>query len=70
MNIYLLLLAQDFPGGPVFKNLPSNARYVGSIPGWWVRFLVMELRSYMLWPMYHKIPYAELGFHAAEYTHT
>ena len=25
--------SQDFPGGPVFKNLPSNAGDVGSIPG-------------------------------------
>ena len=24
---------RDFPGGPVVKNLPSNAGYVGSIPG-------------------------------------
>ena len=24
---------QDFPGGPVVKNLPSKARNVGSIPG-------------------------------------
>ena len=26
--------AGDFPGGPVVKNLPSNAADVGSIPGW------------------------------------
>ena len=25
---------QDFPGGPVVKNLPSNAGDPGSIPGW------------------------------------
>ena len=25
---------RDFPGGPVVKTLPSNARGVGSIPGW------------------------------------
>ena len=25
--------AQDFPGGPVLKNLPSNAGDVGLIPG-------------------------------------
>ena len=25
---------RDFPGGPVVKNLPSNARDAGSIPGW------------------------------------
>ena len=24
----------DFPGGPLVKNLPSNAGEVGSIPGW------------------------------------
>ena len=24
----------DFPGGPVVKNLPSNAGNAGSIPGW------------------------------------
>ena len=24
----------DFPGGPVVKNLPSNAEDAGSIPGW------------------------------------
>ena len=23
----------DFPGGPVVKNLPSKAGYVGSVPG-------------------------------------
>ena len=23
----------DFPGGPVVKNLPANARDTGSIPG-------------------------------------
>ena len=23
-----------FPGGIVVKNLPDNARHVGSIPGW------------------------------------
>ena len=25
--------ARDFPDGPVVKNLPANARDVGSIPG-------------------------------------
>ena len=24
---------RDFPGGPVVKNPPSNARYAGSTPG-------------------------------------
>ena len=33
------ILAGDFPGGPVAKNLPSNAGDPGSIPG---------LRSHML----------------------
>ena len=23
-----------FPGGPVVKNLPANARVMGLIPGW------------------------------------
>ena len=32
---------QDFPGGPVVKNLPSNAGNAGLI-------LVRELRSHML----------------------
>ena len=27
-------MAWDFPGGPVVKNLPCNARDVGLIPGW------------------------------------
>ena len=27
-------LARDFPGDPVIKNLHSNARDTGSIPGW------------------------------------
>ena len=26
-------MARDFPGGPVFKTLPSNAGGAGSIPG-------------------------------------
>ena len=26
-------MAQDFPGGPVVKNLPFNARDAGLIPG-------------------------------------
>ena len=28
-------LERGFPGGPVVKNLPSNAGDAGSIPGWW-----------------------------------
>ena len=30
---------RDFPGGPVVKNLPSNAGDVGSIPGWGAKIL-------------------------------
>ena len=26
-------MLKDFPGGPVVKNLPVNARDMGSIPG-------------------------------------
>ena len=29
--------SQDFPGGPMVKNLPCNAEDVGSIPGWGTR---------------------------------
>ena len=28
---------RDFPGGPVVKNLPSNAGDAGSIPGWKIK---------------------------------
>ena len=27
-------MKRDFPGGPVVKNLPSNAGDAGLIPGW------------------------------------
>ena len=27
------ICVEDFPGGPVVKNLPVNARDMGSIPG-------------------------------------
>ena len=33
-----MILTRDFPGGPVEKNLPSNAGDVGSIPGRGARF--------------------------------
>ena len=33
---------EDFPGGPVVKNLPSNAGDMGSIPG-------QGTRSHMPW---------------------
>ena len=29
-----MLHSWDLPGGPVVKNLPSNAGDEGSIPGW------------------------------------
>ena len=29
----LIAIMRDFPGGPVLKNLPSNERDTGSIPG-------------------------------------
>ena len=29
----------DFPGGPMVKNLPSNAGNTGSIPGWGTKIL-------------------------------
>ena len=32
-NKYLKVFLKDFPGGPVVKNPPSNARDAGSIPG-------------------------------------
>ena len=28
-----MVLSQDFPVGPVVKNLPANAEDIGSIPG-------------------------------------
>ena len=33
LSIKLTQNFRDFPGGPVVKNLPSNARDMGSIPG-------------------------------------
>ena len=30
----LIVSSRDFPGGPVVKNLLSNAGDMGSIPGW------------------------------------
>ena len=35
----------DVPGGPIVKNLPSNAGDVGSIPGWGTRSCMRQLRS-------------------------
>ena len=39
--LYLKTLSasQDFPGGPVVKNPPSNAGDMGSIPGWGTQIL-------------------------------
>ena len=33
-SFHSFLKLRDSPGGPVVKNLPSNAGDVGSIPGW------------------------------------
>ena len=33
----LEVFLRDFPGGPVVKNPPYNARDMGSIPGWGTR---------------------------------
>ena len=35
---FKIATCQDFPGGPVVKNLPSNAGDTGSIPGLGTRF--------------------------------
>ena len=40
-SLFQKLLAGDFPGGAVFKNLPANAGDTGSIPG--------PGRFHMLW---------------------
>ena len=39
--------SQDFPSGPVVKNLPANAEHVGLIPGWGTKLPCAsgELRS-------------------------
>ena len=37
-KVLLKLCSGDFPGGPVVKNLPSNAGDAGSIPGLGIRF--------------------------------
>ena len=34
LNVTLKWLMRDFPDGPVVKNPPSNARDLGSVPGW------------------------------------
>ena len=35
--ISVKMLSRNFPGGPVVKNLPSNAGDTGSIPGWRIK---------------------------------
>ena len=35
--IFKKVLPEDFPGGPVVKNSPSNAVDMDSIPGWGTR---------------------------------
>ena len=52
MYIFILFKKdRDFPGGPVVKNLPSNAWDVGSIPGQGTKIpqAVGELRSHRPW---------------------
>ena len=39
----------DFPGGPVVKTLPSNARDAGLIPGQGAKIL------YALWPKHQNV---------------
>ena len=34
---------RDFPGGPVVKNLPSNAGDMGSIPVWGTKMPVKPM---------------------------
>ena len=34
LNVTLKWLMRDFPDGSVVKNPPSNAKDLGSIPGW------------------------------------
>ena len=34
INNFITINEWDFPGGPVVKNLPSNAGDTGLIPGW------------------------------------
>ena len=36
--------SRGFPGGPVVNTLPSNARGMGSIPGWGAKI------PHVLWP--------------------
>ena len=39
LNVTLKWLMRDFPDGPVVKNPPSNARDLGSVPGWGTKIL-------------------------------
>ena len=45
---HLKRLYQNFPGGPVVKNLPANAGDTGLIPGWG--------RSHLLWSSWAHAP--------------
>ena len=38
------ILGRDFPGGPVMKNLPSNAGDTSLVPDWEIRSHMPELR--------------------------
>ena len=37
LNDIRVLTLENFPGGPMVKNLPSNAEDPGSIPGWGIK---------------------------------
>ena len=41
-NAVVRTVQQDFHGGSVVKSPPSNARDVGSIPGWGTKTLLFE----------------------------
>ena len=47
-NTSLKKMFEDFPGGPVVRNPPANARDMGSIPG--------PGRFHMLWGNYAHVP--------------
>ena len=53
---------RDFPGGPVIKNLSSNARVTGSIPGWRTKIThaVGQLSSHICTKT--KTPYSQKKF--------
>ena len=37
LNDIRVLTLENFPGGPMVKNLPSNTEDPGSIPGWGIK---------------------------------